>query len=138
MKGEEPAAEKAGRVNLEKDFSAMFYGEADAFGVDAGPEHGFDLDRAERRKQVFQAVRVHAGAFRVSGFAGVRATLSPQPQAEVSLGLEKEKVADRRSTLKSICAPSRNSTALGSISSLTPLSSTISSRGETVSANSMV
>src|SRR5271156_7000848 len=79
-----------------------------------------------------------AGALSASGLAGVIATLSPQPQAEVSLGLEKAKLADRRSTLKSICEPSRNNTAFGSINSLTPLSSTTSSRGETVSASSIV
>src|SRR5271155_4878159 len=70
-----------------------------------------------------------AGALSASGLAGVMATLSPQPQADVSLGLEKAKVAERRSTLKSICEPSRNSTAFGSMSSRTPLSSTTSSLG---------
>ena len=64
-----------------------------------------------------------------SGSAGVIATLSPQPQAEVSLGLRKVKVEDSRSTLKSISEPSRNSTAFGSIRTLTPLSSMTSSSG---------
>src|SRR5690242_20218800 len=84
------------------------------------------------------ARQAQAGALRASGLAGVMATLSPQPQAEVSFGLEKAKLADNRSTLKSICAPSRNSTAFGSIKRRTPLSSTTSSRGDAVSAISIV
>src|SRR5690349_3529787 len=79
-----------------------------------------------------------AQALSASGLAGVIATLSPQPQAEVSLGLEKAKLAERRSILKSIWEPSKNSTALGSISRRTPLSSTTSSSGETDSASSIV
>src|SRR5215475_8610125 len=70
--------------------------------------------------------------------AGVSATDSPQPQAEVWFGLLNTKPDDNLSTLKSISVPSRNSTALGSIISLTPLSSTTSSRGAAASAYSMV
>src|ERR1700729_2830840 len=122
MNGEEPAAEKSGcglGVDFEEHFAARLDRKAQALGVDpVAAEHAPDRNRAERLKQLFQAVGVHetrqAGALRASGFAGVIATLSPQPQAEVSLGLEKAKLADRRSTLKSICEPSRNSTALGS------------------------
>src|SRR5262249_43222234 len=59
--------------------------------------------------------------------AGVIATDSPQPQALVWFGLLKTNVADSLSTLKSISVPSRKSTAFGSTSTFTPLSSTISS-----------
>src|ERR1700704_7160038 len=49
----------------------------------------------------------------VSCEAGVSATDSPQPQAEVWFGLLKTKPADSLSILKSISVPRRNSTALG-------------------------
>src|SRR5947209_3604914 len=70
--------------------------------------------------------------------AGVSCTDSPQPQAEVWFGLLNTKVDESLSTLKSISVPSRNSTALGSINSLTPLSSTTSSNLATLSAYSIV
>src|SRR5262245_44188871 len=73
-----------------------------------------------------------------SAFAGVNSTDSPQPQAEVWFGLLNTNCEDSLSTFQSISVPSRNSTALGSIRSFTPLSSTTSSVGPTLSTYSMV
>ena len=52
--------------------------------------------------------------------AGVMATLSPQPQADVSFGLLKTNVDENLSVFTSIWEPSRNNTALGSIRIVTP------------------
>jgi len=68
----------------------------------------------------------------------VIATDSPQPQAEVWFGLLKTNCDDIFVVWKSISVPSRNSTALGSMSTVTPLSSTTSSSGLMLSAYSMV
>lgn len=54
--------------------------------------------------------------------------LSPQPQTDLALGLEKTNCADSSSSFQSIVVPTTFSRAEGSINSRTPLSSTISSR----------
>src|SRR5262249_51724026 len=101
--------------------------------------------RAERREHLDDALRVHGGrvaerqcASADSPDAGVRATDSPPPHPGGWVGLLDTKPAGSLSTRKSISGPSRKSTALGSIRSLPPLSSTTSSCGATLSAYSIV
>src|SRR5690349_22892212 len=133
-------------IGLQVERVARHQGEHGAVGKDAeAREHAARYHRAERRKQLDDAIGVHADApaggqcvSAVSPEAGVSATDSPQPQAEVWFGLLNTKPADSLSILKSISVPSRNITALGSISSLTPLSSTTSSCGCALSAYSIV
>src|SRR5205085_12110358 len=74
----------------------------------------------------------------VSASAGLIATDSPQPQADVWLGLRNTKPDLSGVASKSISVPRRNSTALASTSIFTPLSSTISSKGRFSSAHSIV
>src|SRR5436305_734135 len=100
---------------------------------DPHPALRTDLPFSRRRKARTQCASALAGSV-----AGVNCTDSPQPQAEVWFGLLNTKVEDSLSTLKSISVPSRNITALGSISNLMPLSSTISSNFAASAAYSIV
>src|SRR4029079_6403630 len=117
-----------------------------AVDEDAGAtEHAAHVDRAELSKKFADCFGVHAAPLKAQcasapagSAAGVNCTDSPQPQAEVWFGLLNTKVDDSLSTLKSISVPSRNRTALGSISSFTPLSSTTSSNLLAASAYSIV
>src|SRR6187551_518444 len=130
-------------VGLEIDHIVGDQADHQAVDENAGAaEHAANRYGSEFSKELADRFGVHGclqcASAAAGSAAGVSCTDSPQPQAEVWFGLLNTKVDESLSTLKSISVPSRNMTAFGSISSLTPLSSTTSSNFCALSAYSIV
>ena len=95
-------------VRLQEDFVLIFDGDDYATHVYAfSAEHTLDRDRTDCLKHIFNGGVVHGRQPKAEADAGVSSTLSPQPQAEVWLGLLKVKPVRKDVVSKSICVPRR-------------------------------